>query len=61
MQYYRKTRQGVFSNAIGILIKFSAFIAVLAVIVFIIGSLDLSAPNKFIKQKIPNEKFKVIK
>ena len=57
MQLYRKTRRGFG----GILIKFSAFIAVLAVIVYIIGSLDLSAPNKFIKQKIPNEKFKVIK
>jgi hypothetical protein len=30
-------------------------------IIFLISSLDLPAPNKIIKQKIPDEKFKVIK
>ena len=42
-------------------IKIFIFIIVLMIIVFLIGNLDLPAPNKIIKQKIPNEKFKVIK
>ena len=61
MQIYRKTRQGVFGTTMKLLIKFSVFIAVLVAIVFFIGSLDLPAPKKSIKQKIPDEKFKVIK
>ena len=31
------------------------------VIIFFISRLDLPAPSKIIKQKIPDEKFKVIK
>ena len=61
MQIYRKTRQGAFSAAMRFLIKLSVFITILVVIIFFIGSLDLPSPNKSIKQKIPNEKFKVIK
>ena len=43
------------------LIKIFISIIVLMIIIFLINSLDLPAPNKIIKQKIPNEKFKVIK
>ena len=43
------------------LIKIFISIIVLMIIIFLINRLDLPAPNKIIKQKIPNEKFKVIK
>ena len=61
MQFYRKTRQGVLSNLARALIKLFVFGVALVAIIFLIGSLDLPAPNKFIKHKIPNEIFKVIK
>ena len=61
MQFYRKTRRGFGEVLIKPLIKIFIFIIVLMVIIFLIGSLDLPAPNKIIKQKIPDEKFKVIK
>ena len=57
MQFYRKTRRGFD----GILIKIFIFIVVLITIIFLISKIDLPAPNKVIKQKIPDEKFKVIK
>ena len=44
-----------------LLIKIFILITVLIIIIFLISKLDLPAPNKIIKQKIPNEKFKVIK
>ena len=44
-----------------LLIKIFIFIIVSMIIIFLISKLDLPAPNKIIKQKIPNEKFKVIK
>jgi len=61
MQFYRKTRRrssGILKKPI---IKIFIFIIVLMIIIFSIGNLDLPTPNKIIKQKIPNEKFKVIK
>ena len=61
MQFYRKTRRGLGTLIIRPLIKIFIFIIVLMIIIFLIGKLDLPAPNKIIKQKIPNEKFKVIK
>ena len=61
MEYYRKTRKGYGSILIKPLIKIFIYIIVLMIIIFLIGNLDLPTPNKIIKQKIPNEKFKVIK
>jgi len=61
MQFYRKTRKGFGSILIKPLIKIFIYIIVLITIIFFIGKLDLPIPNKIIKQKIPNEKFKVIK
>ena len=61
MQFYRKTRRGFGVILVKPLIKIFIFIIVLLVIIFFLGKLDLPAPNKIIKQKIPNEKFKVIK
>ena len=61
MQFYRKTRRGFSRSLIKPLIKIFVFITILMIIIFLIGNLDLPAPNKIIKQKIPNEKFKVIK
>ena len=61
MQFYRKTRRGLGTLIIRPLIKIFIFIIVLMIIIFLIGKIDLPAPNKIIKQKIPNEKFKVIK
>ena len=63
MQFYRKTRRG---RGLGVklirpLIKIFIIIIVLIIIIFLISKLDLPTPNKIIKQKIPNEKFKVIK
>jgi len=43
------------------LIKIFIYIIILMAIIFLIGNLDFPAPNKIIKQKIPYEKFKVIK
>ena len=61
MQLYRKTRKGFGGVIIKPLIKIFIFIIVLMIIIFLISNIDLPAPNKIIKQKIPNEKFKVIK
>ena len=61
MQFYRKTRRGFAGVLIKLLIKIFVLITVLIIIIFLISKLDLPAPNKIIKQKIPNEKFKVIK
>ena len=61
MQFYRKTRKGFGGTLLKPLAKIFIYIIVLVAIIFLIGSLDLPAPNKIIKQKIPNEKFKVIK
>ena len=61
MQFYRKTRRGFGGILIKPLIKIFIYIIILMIIVFLISNLDLPAPNKIIKQKIPNEKFKVIK
>ena len=61
MQFYRKTRRGFGGTLLKPLAKIFISIIILIVVIFLIGSLDLPAPNKIIKQKIPNEKFKVIK
>ena len=61
MQFYRKTRRGFDGTLLKPLAKIFIYIIILMVIIFLIGSLDLPAPNKIIKQKIPDEKFKVIK
>ena len=61
MEFYRKTRRGFSRSLIKPLIKIFVFIVILMIIIFLIGKLDLPAPNKIIKQKIPNEKFKIIK
>ena len=61
MQIYRKTRKGFVGTLLKPLAKIFIYIIILMVIIFFIGRLDLPVPNKIIKQKIPDEKFKVIK
>ena len=61
MEFYRKTRRGFSGILIKPLIKIFISIIILAIIIFLISKLDLPVPNKIIKQKISNEKFKVIK
>jgi len=61
MQFYRKTRKGFGGILIKSLVKIFIYIVVLMIIIFFISRLDFPTPNKIIKQKIPNEKFKVIK
>ena len=61
MQSYRKTRKGFGRTLLKPLAKIFIYIIILMIIIFLIGKIDLPAPNKIIKQKIPNEKFKVIK
>ena len=61
MQFYRKTRRGFGGVLIKPLIKIFIFIIVLTIIIFLIDNLDMPTPHKIIKQKIPNEKFKIIK
>ena len=61
MQLYRKTRRGFGEILMKPLIKIFIYILVLMIIIFLISNLDLPTPNKIIKQKIPNEQFKVIK
>ena len=61
MQFYKKTRRSFIGILMKLLIKIFISIVVIMIIVFIIGNLELPTPNKMIKQKIPNEKFKVIK
>ena len=57
----RKTRRGYGRILTKPVIRIFISIIVLMVFIFLVGRLDLPAPNKIIKQKIPNEKFKVIK
>ena len=61
MQSYRKTRRPFGGKLLKPLAKIFIYIIILVAIIFLISSLDLPAPNKIIKQKIPDEKFKVIK
>ena len=61
MQFYRKTRRGLGGILIKPLIKIFIYIIILMVVIFLIARVDLPAPNKIIKQKISDEKFKVIK
>ena len=61
MQFYRKTRKGFGRTLLKPLGKFFVYNIILMVIIFLISRLDFPAPNKIIKQKIPDEKFKVIK
>jgi hypothetical protein len=61
MQFYQKTRKGFVRILIKSSVKIFVIIIILMTIILFIGNLDLPAPNKIIKQKIPNEKFKVIK
>ena len=61
MQSYRKTRKGFGGTLLKPIGKFFIYIIILMVTIFLVGSLDLPAPNKIIKQKVPDEKFKVIK
>ena len=61
MQFYRKTRRSFGEILIKPIIKIFIYIIVLMIIIFLISNIDLPTPNKIIKQKIPNEKFKVIK
>ena len=61
MQSYRKTRKGFDGTIRKSLAKIFIYIIILTAIIFLIGNLDFPAPNKIIKQKIPDEKFKVIK
>ena len=61
MQFYRKTRRGFGGKLVKPLVKIFIYIVILMIIIFLIGNLDLPTPNKIIKQKISNEKFKVIK
>ena len=61
MQFYRKTRRGFGGLVIKPLLKIFVYITAIIIIIFLIGKIDLPAPNKIIKQKIPNEQFKVIK
>ena len=61
MQFYRKTRKGFVGTLLKPIAKIFIYIIILMVLIFLISSLDLPAPNKIIKQKIPDEKFKVIK
>ena len=61
MQFYRKTRKGFRGTLLKLLARIFIYIIIIMVIIFLISRLDLPAPNKIIKQKIPDEKFKVIK
>ncbi len=61
MQFYRKTRRGFGGKLVKPLVKIFICIVILIITIFLIGNLDLPAPNKIIKQKISNENFKVIK
>ena len=61
MQFYRKTRKGFVGTLLKPLAKIFIYIIILMVIIFLIGNLNLPTPSKIIKQKIPDEKFKVIK
>ena len=61
MQLYRKTRRGFGEILMKPLIKIFIYIMILMIIIFFINRLDFPSPNKIIKKKIPNEKFKVIK
>jgi hypothetical protein len=61
MQFYRKTRKGFSRTLLKPLVRISIYIIIIMVIIFLVGNLNLPAPNKIIKQKIHDEKFKVIK
>ncbi len=59
MQFIKKTSSR--RTFLGLLIKFSLFLFVIAGIIFFVNKIDFPAPNKEINKIIPNENFKIVK
>ena len=60
-KYVAKKLKLIFLTLIKPLTKIFIFIAVIMVIIFIVGNLELPTPSKIIKQEIPNEKLEIVK
>ena len=61
MQFYKKTRSGVWTGLGKLLIKIILIMLVLFVAIIFVDRIDFPSPNKKIEKVIPNENFKVIK
>ena len=61
MQSRLKTRQRPISGILSFLIKALIPLIVLFVLLFFASKLEMSAPSKIIKQKIPNEQLEITK
>ena len=54
-------RKNKISGTIRIISKIIFPIIIIFVIIYFVGKLDMPAPEKFIKQKIPNDKIIIVK
>ena len=61
MQFSKITSTSRRHSNLGLIIKISLIIIVIAAAVTMLGKIDFPAPNKQIEKIIPNEKFKIVK
>jgi len=61
MQFEKKTRVGITSAIIKLLIKIILICLILLIAVVFIDRIDFPSPTKKIEKVIPNENFKIVK
>tara|TARA_Y100000590_G_C15188135_1_gene813941 strand:+ start:45 stop:230 length:186 start_codon:yes stop_codon:yes gene_type:complete len=61
MEFYKKTRSGVFTGLGKLLIKIFFVVLVFLIAIILIDRIDFPSPNKKIEKILPNENFKIIK
>ena len=61
MQFQKKTRAGLFSNLMKVLIKVTLLFVTLLLLVILVDKINFPYPNKTIQKIIPNENFKIVK
>lgn len=61
MQFYKKTRPGIFGSATKLLIKVIIVLLLIFLVIIFVDKINFPSPNKIIEKKIPNENFKIIR
>tara|TARA_B100000029_G_scaffold335408_1_gene327536 strand:+ start:219 stop:404 length:186 start_codon:yes stop_codon:yes gene_type:complete len=61
MQFYKKTRSGVFTGLGKFLIKIMFVVLILFISLILIDRIDFPSPNNKIQKVVPNENFRIIK
>tara|TARA_B100000941_G_scaffold209884_1_gene153625 strand:- start:217 stop:402 length:186 start_codon:yes stop_codon:yes gene_type:complete len=61
MQFYKKTRPGIFGSATKLLIKVILVLFLIFLVIIFLDKINFPSPKKTIEKKIPDENFKIIK